>query len=144
MSHARTKLIVAAVTIVAAVALLAFAGMREGWVYYLPVDDFASNPDYQTSRVRLHGTVAEDGLLIQKALLTARFELRGETSGVDVNYTGVLPDMFEAGRDVVVEGKLDESGVFQADTLMTKCASKYESEDGQAPHTDPRGPESTE
>jgi cytochrome c-type biogenesis protein CcmE len=144
MSHARTKLIFAGLAILAAVSLLAFAGMREGWVYYLPVDDFTSNSDYQQSRVRLHGTVAAEGLELHEALLTARFELCGETSSVAVNYTGVVPDMFEPGCDVVVEGELDENGVFQANTLMTKCASKYESGEGQAPHADPRGPESTE
>jgi cytochrome c-type biogenesis protein CcmE len=144
MSHARTKLIFAGLAILAAVTLLAFAGMRDGWVYYLPVDDFTSNPDYQQSRVRLHGTVAAEGLELREALLTARFDLCGETTTVPVAYTGVVPDLFEPGCDVVVEGELDESGVFQADTLMTKCASKYESEDGRPLHTDPRGPESPE
>ena len=36
----------------------------------------------------------------------------------------------------VVEGTRDAKGVFCADTLMTKCASKYES-GGEAPHADP-------
>ena len=58
--------------------------------------------------------------------------------------TTVVPDTFQADREVVVEGTLDESGVFRADTLLTKCASKYESDGGQAPHADPRDAESTE
>jgi len=38
----------------------------------------------------------------------------------------VVPDMFKSGAEIVVEGKQDAAGVFQADVLMTKCASKYE------------------
>jgi cytochrome c-type biogenesis protein CcmE len=34
--------------------------------------------------------------------------------------------MFGPGKNVVVEGRRDPAGVFQADVLMTKCASKYE------------------
>ena len=34
--------------------------------------------------------------------------------------------MFKAGSEVVVEGQADAAGTFQADLMMTKCASKYE------------------
>ena len=40
-------------------------------------------------------------------------------------YTGLTPDMFRDGAEVIIEGQLHE-GVFVADNLMTKCASKYE------------------
>ncbi len=44
-----------------------------------------------------------------------------------VRYNGILPDMFAADRDVIVEGKV-ENGVFHAKTLLTTCPSKYESD----------------
>ncbi len=138
MSHVRTKMLVAGAAITVAVALLAVAGVREGWVYYLPVDDFVSNADYQTKRVRLHGEVSSENLEVDAGLLLANFDLLGEQARVRVSYSGVIPDMFQADREVVVEGQLDDGGVFLADTLMTKCASKYESGDGEAPHADPR------
>jgi len=37
----------------------------------------------------------------------------------------VVPDNFAEDREVVVEGHLGTSGVFQADTLLTRCESKY-------------------
>jgi cytochrome c-type biogenesis protein CcmE len=37
--------------------------------------------------------------------------------------------MFKEGGDVVVTGKLDEAGVFQATDILTKCASKYQAEE---------------
>lgn len=68
-----------------------------------------------------------------------RFRLRdsdGETSTrVRVRYTGSVPDLFEVGRHIVVQGKLVD-GVFVADpgTMITKCPSKY------APKTGDDGP----
>jgi cytochrome c-type biogenesis protein CcmE len=53
-----------------------------------------------------------------------------QTAGADtlaVEYTGVVPDMFAEGRDVIVEGEYID-GVLQAKTVMTSCPSKYEPE----------------
>ena len=48
------------------------------------------------------------------------------TATVPVVYKGSVPDLFRAGRDIVVEGRL-VNGVFVAvpGTLVTKCPSKY-------------------
>jgi cytochrome c-type biogenesis protein CcmE len=55
-----------------------------------------------------------------------RFQLRDVdgTASVPVVYRGSVPDLFRSGRDVVVEGRL-QNGVLVADTLTTKCPSKY-------------------
>ena len=136
MKHMRTKLIAAGLIVAAAVALLAVAGVRDGWVYFLPVDQFLADTSYHGQRVRLHGKVGQENFQSDTAMLIAQFDLMGQTGRVRVAYEGVIPEMFEVGRDVVVEGAMKDS-VFRADTLMTKCASKYESADGQAPHADP-------
>jgi cytochrome c-type biogenesis protein CcmE len=138
MNHVRWKLLIAGSVILAGVIILAVGGIRDGWVYFLPVDEFLSEPDRQGQRVRLHGVVASEALEVNRTLLLARFELTGETHRLPVEYEGVIPDQFMADREVVVEGALDETGIFQADTLLTKCASKYDSAEGEAPHADPR------
>ena len=137
MNRIRLKLLIAGTVVAIATTLLALAGVRDGWVYFLPVDQFVDNPHQHTQRVRLHGKVGADHFQENRAGLSASFDLVGKSHTLHVQYTGVIPEMFQADRDVVVEGKLDQAGVFQADTLLTKCASKYESGDGQAPHSDP-------
>ena len=88
-----------------------------------------SELDGRTSTVTLAGHVVGspkgdsygDGL---------RFQLRdikgGKTERVTVLYTGSVPDLFRPGRDVVVDGRL-QNGIFVAerDSLITKCPSKY-------------------
>jgi len=45
---------------------------------------------------------------------------------VAVVYTGSVPDLFATGRDIVIDGKL-QNGTFVAEpgTMVTKCPSKY-------------------
>jgi cytochrome c-type biogenesis protein CcmE len=77
----------------------------------------------------LCGTVQEEGFSSNPAQLTTSFTIKGTKEHVAVVYHGVVPEMFQPNREVVVEGQLDAAGVFQADVLMTKCASKYDSAD---------------
>ena len=88
-----------------------------------------SELDGRTSAVTLAGHVVSQprGDSYREGL---RFELRdikgGKTERVTVLYTGSVPDLFRQGRDIVVDGRL-QNGVFVAerDSLITKCPSKY-------------------
>ncbi len=57
-----------------------------------------------------------------------RFRIRDRdgTESVPVSYTGVVPDPFREGREVIVSGEL-KNGTFVAerDSLVTKCPSKF-------------------
>lgn len=151
MRHAKAKITVAACVIAAALGLLGYAGVQRGWVYYMEVDGFVADTSMHAQRIRLNGHVDDQNVIIEPADLTARFDLLGETDRVPVVYHGVIPAMFKPGCQVVVEGQLDEAGVFQADSLMTKCASKYQAEEHDqmlqqikaAQQTQPAGQEPT-
>ena len=53
---------------------------------------------------------------------------RGES--IPVTYTGVVPDPFRGGREIVLTGQV-EHGAFvgEPDTLVTKCPSKFTTAD---------------
>lgn len=133
MSPIHVKLIAGAALIAAATAYLGFTGLQSGWVYFVDVDQFVASPDAANHRARVHGTVGAESADIRPAELIARFNLTGTSTTLRVEYHGAIPDLFQPGREVVVEGRLDEHGVFQADTLMTKCSSKYEGKAGNTP-----------
>jgi cytochrome c-type biogenesis protein CcmE len=142
MKPTRLKLATAGLIVAGAISYLALAGAANGgWVYFMDVDRYVADAQAQHARVRLHGKVLEDErFAVNGASLAASFTLAGKTNRVPVVYRGTLPDMFKAGGEVVVEGKRDASGVFQADVLMTKCASKYEP---ASPHATDRGGDRT-
>jgi cytochrome c-type biogenesis protein CcmE len=57
-----------------------------------------------------------------------RFRVRDRdgTESVPVVYSGVVPDPFREGREIIVSGELAQ-GTFRAerDSLVTKCPSKF-------------------
>lgn len=126
MNSMKLKLSFGAFVLVAAISYLAIAGVKKGWVYFLPLDQYVNDPSYQSRRVRLNGKVAAENLSIDRAGLVADFNMKGTNEQLHVVYHGVIPDMFRAHHEIVVEGQLGSDRVFHADVLMTKCASKYE------------------
>lgn len=62
-----------------------------------------------------------------------RFEIADRDGGAEtlpVEYSGIVPDPFRDGREVIVTGTLDGGGVLLAekDSLITKCPSKFADE----------------
>ena len=88
-----------------------------------------SELDGRTSKVSLAGHVvgSPQGDSYGNGM---RFQVRdikgGKTERVTVLYTGSVSEQFRPGRDIVVDGRL-QNGVFVAerDSLITKCPSKY-------------------
>ncbi len=54
---------------------------------------------------------------------------RDGSASIPVTYTGVVPDPFRGGREIVLTGSV-ERGAFvgEPDTLITKCPSKFSAE----------------
>lgn len=66
---------------------------------------------------------------IEKTDQGANFKVsdRDGNGSIPVSYEGVIPDPFRDGREIVLQGSINESGVFvgDRDTLVTKCPSKF-------------------
>jgi cytochrome c-type biogenesis protein CcmE len=78
---------------------------------------------------KLTGKVVPGSIQHQGATLNFRIRDRDGTASVPVTYSGIVPDPFRDGREVVVEGRM-QSGTFQAqrDSLVTKCPSKFQND----------------
>jgi len=44
---------------------------------------------------------------------------------LDGRHTGILPDLFREGQGIVAHGRLDETGVFVAHTVLAKHDENY-------------------
>ena len=101
--------------------------MQSSWAYYYSVDDFAAaGAAAQEHSFRLAGRVKADTVVRDLENVSLQFTLAGAQAELPVQYAGIVPDNFMEDREVVVEGHLSPAGVFQADTLMTRCESKYQ------------------
>jgi cytochrome c-type biogenesis protein CcmE len=153
----KLKFFVGASVIVLAVATLIYSAVRETSAYFITVDEYAKTADAHAGKqLRLAGRVSDGSVNWDPKTLDLEFLIKpippkeaaehavadgGEAHAakaattiadatgmtLPVRYNGILPDMFAADRDVIVEGKV-ENGVFHAKTLLTTCPSKYESD----------------
>ena len=94
------------------------------------------NPSVAPSQLAGHsGTVQLAGVVVGPVSgdshaggLTFRLKDIGakRSTAVPIRYSGSVPDLFEVGRHIVVDGQL-RSGVFVAKpgSMITKCPSKY-------------------
>lgn len=134
-----TRFLVGSMVIVGAIAYLMYAGIRETSSYYLTVPEFvAKKHEVGTSSLRLAGRVAPGSIDWDARTLQLKFSLgtfpNAQTVGetIPVAFTGIKPDMFADGRDVIVEGRY-EGGVIRAKQVLTSCPSKYEAKTAEAP-----------
>jgi len=82
----------------------------------------------------LTGRVVPGSIRHQGEELQFRIADRDGSDSVPVSYTGVVPDPFRDGREVIVTGRLEEQTFFaERDSLVTKCPSKFSDEAKEDP-----------
>ncbi len=120
----RRKLLIGVIIIVIAIGFLAYRGLASSMSYYYKVDELLSQKTTLVDEnVRLFGTIAP-GTIEQNGLKLA-FAVTDGQQNVPVVYEGAVPDTFKSGREITIEGRLNQDGVFVATVLMPKCPSKY-------------------
>jgi len=137
----RLKIPVVLAVAIAAIGYLVVTGVSRNDAYMATLDEW--DPDRaQRERVRVQGVIADASIREDPEKLLTHFVMRNEsdTQRLPVRYVGVLPDLFRDGAQVVVGGRLGETGTFGADEIMTKCPSKYEGAEEPAPGTVPGHP----
>lgn len=110
-----------------AAGYLCYAGFTENGAYFLNVAEARSVQPETLKQARLFGLVADSG--INKNGNNLAFNLVDKDDAnlvIPVVYVGLTPDAFKGGAEVIVEGGMEPSGRFRANSLMTKCPSKYQ------------------
>ena len=122
----RTRYLVGGALILAAIGFLLYSGLREGSIYYYTVAELKEDSASLSGKeIKVAGQVADGSVDWELDTQTLRVTLVDQGESLPVVYHGVVPDAFQAGREVVVCGKYDQDGVFLADSILTKCPSKY-------------------
>lgn len=124
----RKRFVVGLAVVAGALGYLLYTAMGSSVSYYLSVGEAVARAATLGDRgVRVSGVVQANSIHWDPATLRLEFSLAEGGAQLPVRYQGVRPDLFEGGRQVVVEGRFTPEGVFSANTLLVKCPSKYES-----------------
>jgi cytochrome c-type biogenesis protein CcmE len=108
------------------VFFLGYVGFMGGVTYYYEVGELLDEEDTIAGQtVRVSGIVApgveKNGLEMQFVIV----DNTGLDASLAVVYSGVVPDTFEVGNQVVIEGEYNTNSLFQAESILTKCSSRY-------------------
>ena len=106
-----------------------------GWVSSNPKDEKAMATfisvekllnEKSNQRTKLGGLVKDGSIIISKTnYLDCSFVLKEGKTELNVKYDQTRPHLFKDGAEVIVTGQYLD-GIFYADELQTKCASRYE------------------
>jgi len=120
------RALVSVVIVFGALGALLFTTMRESAAYYKHVDEVMDTPEaWYGKSMNLHGYVVENSIMKRPDSLDYRFNVKNGDKVVLATYTGIVPDTFKDGAEVVLTGTLGPSG-FHANEVMAKCPSKYD------------------
>ena len=127
MSPKFVKIALTVLVLGAAFGGLFYTTLAEGTEYYKHVDEVMVSPQpWYGKRLQLHGYVTKDSIRRKRESLDYRFTIENKGQTVTASYSGVVPDTFKDGAEVVLKGRLGPHGFdVEPDGVMAKCPSKY-------------------
>lgn len=136
--NANRRFAIGTLVIVVALSCLVLSSMRANTFRSVPVSELRSadktGRSFVGQRLRVvgfvgHGPVQKTPVQTPGGLETInRFVVEEKGATLEVEYRDALPDVFRAGGPVQVDGVYKEPGFIQADHVLSKCPSKYDSE----------------
>lgn len=123
-------LVITALIILGGFGYLMYGGLDNNLVYFLtPTELLAKGDTVMDKPVRLGGMVVPGTVKWNAEALDLQFVLQDNKGKVNVHARKAPPQMFREGQGVVVEGRLNRAGTFEASSLMVKHSNEY-----KAPH----------
>jgi cytochrome c-type biogenesis protein CcmE len=117
---------IAIAVVVLTLGYLAYTGVQESKSYYVTIKELRSmGNDAYTKHLRVAGNVQPGTIHLSGT--HADFVLIENSQLLNVSYKGSEPppDTFKDNAQALVLGEFGKDGVFHANQIQAKCASKY-------------------
>ena len=118
-----------AAVVAGCVGYLVYSATGTSAQYYETIAEMRGHPSDRD--VRVLGVVQND-VVRSEGGLHVRFTAAESGQSMPVDYRGTVPDIFQPGIQVVVQGRPGPDGVFHASVLEAKCPSRFSSAQGTA------------
>ena len=105
-------------------AVLVLSALKDSVVFFNSPTDIAEKHIAAGTRMRVGGLV-KPGSVQRGDNLQIRFDVTDGKSDLPVRFQGIVPDLFREGQGVVAEGKIENGGIFVADTVLAKHDERY-------------------
>ncbi len=123
--HRRLVILLFGLTALAGATALVLTAFQENIMLFYSPSDLAERPPQAARSFRMGGLVEEGSVRRRDDGLTVEFRITDLAESIPVTYKGILPDLFREGQGVVVEGRLNGAGVFEAREVLAKHDETY-------------------
>ena len=103
---------------------LVLLASRDSLVYFYTPTELLKINNVEGKLIRIGGLVEIDTLK-RKGDLTINFIVDDGQNKIEVEYIGILPDLFREGQGVICEGKITGDNVFLASKILAKHDENY-------------------
>ncbi|MDG1119397.1 MAG: cytochrome c maturation protein CcmE [SAR86 cluster bacterium] len=93
-------------------------------LFYSPTEIKDAKVD-EVTLIRAGGMVKEDSIIKDTRTLNVTFTVTDYQNDLEINYEGILPDLFAENAGVVVRGNLKKDGTFKAIEVLAKHDENY-------------------
>ena len=104
--------------------LVVFALSENMNLFYSPTEIKEAKVD-EVTLIRAGGMVKEDSIIKDTRTLNVTFTVTDYQNDLEINYEGILPDLFAENAGVVVRGNLKKDGTFKAIEVLAKHDENY-------------------
>ncbi|MCP4296408.1 MAG: cytochrome c maturation protein CcmE [Proteobacteria bacterium] len=134
MNKKGVKILVGGMLIIGIIVALFASISSENMTYYFtPAEILAEPLKFQTKKIRVMGLVRQGSLVFEPKETKSKFQISEDSQTfLNVAYQGPIPDMFKEGQGVVVEGTMQGTDQFTANTLLVKHSEEYKVEEHQS------------
>ena len=116
-------ILVSLLMIIVAVFLILF-NTRENISYFYTPSEVDFSKININQKMRLGGYVEVDSFT-KLSSSSFKFKITDEKKSINVNYIGILPDLFREGQGAVIEGYFQNKEMFNATTVFAKHDENY-------------------
>ena len=108
---------------VALIIFLAFKALEENVVYFKSPTEVKNLSELETNKIRVGGMVKKNSIITKEAEIN--FIITDYKNELAVSFKGSIPNLFEEGKGVVVEGFLKDRSYLKAVKILAKHDENY-------------------
>ena len=120
----RIKLVLLGLTLLAFSAVLIGYAMKDGIEFFKSPSDIFKDPPAFGKRFRVGGLVSFNSVKVL-ADGSVSFQVSDDKAFIEVQFGGVLPDLFAENQGVIASGILKNEKLFIADEVLAKHDENY-------------------
>jgi cytochrome c-type biogenesis protein CcmE len=121
--HKRIALITGGLAAIGIASALVLNALDSNIALYVTPSEVAAGNAPKGKAFRIGGLVRDGSL--RRDNLTVHFVITDTAKDIPVAYTGILPDLFKEGKGAVIQGRMDEAGLFTATEVLAKHDENY-------------------